>query len=60
MAEYLGIDINDPILEDPTSDELFNFMKSIYIIIQKFIMIYLHVIQIMVLELLIKCMKPKT
>ena len=28
MAEYLGIDINDPILEDPTSDELFNFKKS--------------------------------
>ena len=27
MAEYLRIDINDPILEDPTSDELFNFMK---------------------------------
>ena len=28
MAEYLGIDINDPILEDPSGEELFNFMKS--------------------------------
>ena len=28
MAEYLGIDINDPILKDPSGDELFNFMKS--------------------------------
>jgi len=28
MAEYLGIDINDPILKHPSGDELFNFMKS--------------------------------
>ena len=28
MAEYLGIDINDPILKDPLGDKLFNFMKS--------------------------------
>ena len=28
MAEFLGIDISDSILNDPVSDELFNFIKS--------------------------------
>ena len=28
LAEFLGIDMNDPILKDPVSDEMFNFINS--------------------------------